>query len=295
MRVLVTGGTGFIGSNLVQALVESDHQPITLSRRVAGLPGVEHHSLEINSPEAIELASGVDAVVHLAALSDASGSMGNPLLYNQVNALGTLSMLEGARRGGARFVFASSQRIYRPSREPIPEDGVVEPQDPYGYSKLSGEKWVEMYVRFYELSGVVLRFFSVFGPGLVISSGASGVVGIFVRKAAGGEPITVHANQSRDLTYVGDVCRGILLALERPATPGSCYNIATGVGTSMEELATQVCRVSGSSSKITVEDSQQFGYLVADVRRARSELDYSPQFDLVTGLERYIAWYRDHR
>lgn len=292
MKVLVTGGTGFIGMNLVEALAGKGHCPITLSRRPEGLPGVEHHSLDINSPEATDLASRVDAVVHLAALSNASASLDDPLLYNRVNALGTLAMLEGARRGGAGFVFASSQRIYRPSLQPIPEDGIIEPQDPYGYSKLCGESWVEMYARFYQLRGVSLRFFSVYGPGLVITSGTSGVVGIFVGKALRGEPIVVHANQRRDLTYVGDVARGILLALERPTTPGSCYNIATGVGTSMEKLATRLCSATRSASEIRVEGSQQFGYLVADVRKAQAQLDYSPQYDLTAGLERYIAWYR---
>lgn len=292
MKVLVTGGTGFIGTHLVEALLEREHQVTTLSRRSEGPPGVRHLSLDVAGDEVAEVASTVDAVVHLAALSNASASYLDPLGYNRVNALGTLAVLEGARRGGARVVFASSQRIYRPSLQPIPEDGLIEPQDPYGYSKLCGESWMEMYARFYGVHGTVLRFFSVYGPGLVVTSGASGVVGIFVRQALLGEPLVAHTNQRRDLTYVSDVVQGILLALERPARAGSCYNIATGIGTSMEELARVVCRVTRSRSKILVERAESFGYLVADVSRAREELDYAPRVPLEEGLEMYVAWYR---
>lgn len=292
MRVLVTGGTGFIGSHLVEALLARGHDPATLSRRATGLPGVEHHSLDVAAEGAVEVASRFEAVLHLAGLSNASLSRQDPYGYNRANALGTLAMLEGARRGGACLVFASSQRIYRPSLQPIAESSLVEPQDPYGYSKLCGESWVEMYARFYGVQGVILRFFSVYGPGLVITEGASGVVGIFVGRALRGEPLVVHADQRRDLTYVSDVVQGILLAMEKPVPAGSCYNVATGIGTSMEDLVRLVCQVTGSRSQLQVERSQDFGYLVADVSRARTELEYSPQVDLREGLERYVAWYR---
>lgn len=293
MRVLVTGGTGFIGTHLVEALLGRGHEAVTLSRRASGLPGVEHHSLDVASGEAIETASRANAIVHLAALSNASASHQDPLMYNRVNALGTLAMLEGARRGGGRILFASSQRVYRPSLQPIPEDGLIEPQDPYGYSKLCGESWLEMYARFYGVQGAVLRFFSVYGPGLVIASGTSGVAGIFVGRALRGEPLVVHTGQRRDLTYVSDVVRGILLALEKSAA-GSCYNVATGVGTSMEDLARLVCQVTHSHSEVVVETSERFGYLVAEVSKARNDLGYSPRVDLKEGLERYVAWYRAH-
>ncbi|MGI5837531.1 MAG: NAD-dependent epimerase/dehydratase family protein [Chloroflexota bacterium] len=292
MKVLVTGGTGFIGSHLVDALLERGHYVITLSTRPDGPNGVEHHQLDVASDEATELASKVEAIVHLAGLSNASVSFADPFQFNRVNALGTLAILEGARRSGARVVFASSQRIYRPSLQPIPEFGLIEPQDPYGYSKLCGESWLEMYARFYDLQTVALRFFSVYGPGLKVVGGTSGVAGIFVGRALRGEPITVHANQKRDLTYVSDVVQGILLTLDNAVSPGSCYNVATGVGTSMEGLAELVCELTHSRSKITVESSESFGYLVADISKAQEELDYSPRVDLAEGLERYIAWYR---
>ncbi|MGE5620842.1 MAG: NAD-dependent epimerase/dehydratase family protein [Sphingomonadaceae bacterium] len=295
MKVLVTGGTGFIGTHVVKALLEQGHHPITLSRRREGLPGVEHHSLDVTGDEAIRVASRAEAIVHLAALSNASASYQEPLLYNRVNAMGTLAMLEGARRGGGRFIFASSQRIYRPVPEPIPEDGVVEPQDPYGYSKLCGESWVEMYSRFHGVHAVTLRFFSVYGPGLVIAGGASGVAGIFVGRALRGEPIVAHTGQNRDLTYVSDAAQGILLALEKPVPPGSCYNVATGAGTSMEQLARLVCQITRSRSEIRVESTQSYGYLVADISKARRELGYEPRVELLEGLERYVAWYHSAR
>ncbi len=292
MRILVTGGTGFIGRNLVETLAARGHQPITLSRRAEGLPGVEHHCLDAGSDAAVEIASGVDAIAHLAGLSNASASFADPFLFNRLNVMGTLAMLDGARRGGARVVFASTQRIYRPSSRPIPEDGPIEPQDPYGYSKLCGEQYLEMYRRFYNVHGCAVRFFSVFGPGLVIEGGTSGVVGIFVGRALRGEPIVAHTNQMRDLTYVSDVVNGIVLALEKPAPSGSRYNIATGHGTSIEDLARVVCEVTGSRSEVVVEPGGDFGYMVADVSRARAELGYEPSVGLREGIERYVAWYR---
>jgi UDP-glucose 4-epimerase len=294
LRVLVTGGTGFIGSHVVRLLQERGHRPITLSRRAVGLPDVEHHSLDAASDAAIEIAAHADGIVHLAGLSNASASREDPLLYSRVNALGTLSMLEGARRGGARIVFASSQRVYRPSPLPLPESGPIKPQDPYGYSKWCGEEWLEMYARFYGVHGIVLRFFSVYGPGLVVEGGSSGVAGIFAGRALRGQPLVAHTNQLRDLTYVSDVADGIARVLERSVPPGSCYNVATGTGTSMEELARVVCDVTGSSSPILVEESQSYGYLVADISRARGELGYAPHVGLREGLERYVAWYRDN-
>jgi UDP-glucose 4-epimerase len=292
MRVLVTGGTGFIGRSLVEELLARRHAVSTLSRRSEGVRGAEHFAMDAGSDEAITAASRAEAVVHLAALSNASASFADPYTFNRLNAMGTLAMLEGARRGGGRIVFASSQRIYRPSPDPIPEDGVIEPQDPYGYSKLCGEEWLEMYRRFHDVHVATVRFFSVYGPGLVIHGGSSGVVGIFVGKALRGERLVAHTNQLRDLTYVSDVVQGMLLALERPAESGSCYNIATGRGTSMEELALAVRRATDSRSEIDIEPGESYGYLVADISRARAELGYEPQVDLATGLERYVAWYR---
>lgn len=295
MRVLVTGGTGFIGRHLVEALLARGHQVLTLSRRPEGVPGAEHHSLDVGSEEAISIASRVDAIAHLAGLSNASASYAEPFTFNRLNALGTLAMLEGARRGGARIVFASSQRVYRPSLQPIAEDGLIEPQDPYGYSKLCGEQWLDMYRRFYDVRTCTVRFFSVYGPGLVVEGGTSGVVGIFVGRALRGEPLAAHTDQLRDLTYVSDVVRGVLLALEKPAASGSCYNVATGRGTSMVELAKAVVAATKSRSDIVVESGQAFGHLVADISMARAELGYEPMVVLPEGLERYVAWYRGLR
>ncbi len=292
MRVLVTGGTGFIGRHLVNTLLTHGHQVLTLSRHPEGIPGAEHHSLDVGSEQAISVASRVDAIAHLAALSNASASYAEPFMFNRVNALGTLAMLEGARQGGARVVFASSQRLYRPSLRPIAEDGLIEPQDPYGYSKLCGEQWLEMYHRFYDVHTCTVRFFSVYGPGLVVQGGTSGVVGIFVGRALRGEPLIAHTDQLRDLTYVSDVVHGIVLALEKPAPAGSCYNVATGRGTSMLELAKAVREATLSRSDIVVESGQGFGHLVADISRARAQLGYEPLVDLPEGLEKYVEWYR---
>lgn len=292
MKVLVTGGTGFIGTHVARTLAERGHEVATLSRRTDGLPGLRHHSLDVTSPEAIQVAPAYDAIAHFAAISNASGSYADPYGYNRNNLLGVLGMLEAARQGGARVVFASTQRIYRPSPDPIPEDGLIDPQDPYAYSKLCGERSLEMYRRFFGVHDVTVRFFSVYGPGLVVQSGTSGVAGIFVGRALRGERLVAHTNQLRDLTYVGDVAWGTVLALEAEVPAGSCYNVATGLGTSMEELAQTVRGATRSSSEVVVEPGPSYGYCVADISKVRRELGYSPRVSLLEGLERYIDWYR---
>ncbi|MCL5265135.1 MAG: NAD-dependent epimerase/dehydratase family protein [Chloroflexi bacterium] len=289
MRVLVTGGTGFIGSHLIRELVDRGRDVVTISRRSAPpLPFVEHHALDIEDPAVQDVAERADAIVHLAASSDASSSFANPFLYSRTNALGTLNVLEAARRSNALFVFASSQRIYRPQKWPVDEDAPKRPVDPYGYSKLIGEHWVQMHHQIYDLRTVVLRFFSVYGPGQTLQGGTSGVVTIFVRRAMQGEELTVNDGNLRDFTYVGDIVKGIVLALDKPAAIGQTYNIATGESTSIETLARTVKEIAKSTSSIVVKGTGDEESYVADIARARSELGYQPSVDLRRGLELYV-------
>lgn len=289
MRIVVTGGTGFIGSHLVAALVAKGNQVITVSRRPEALsPEVEHRALDVADAAAPEQVGKVDAIVHLAGAADASASFADPLGYNRTNALGTLNMLEAARKSDALFIFASTQRIFRPRVEPLAEDSPVQPVDPYGYSKVVGEKWVEMYRELFQLRTVVVRFFSVYGPGQVLYGGTSGVVAIFVNRALRGEPLRVNDGNLRDLTYVSDVVQGIALVLESQAAVGRTYNIATGKGTSIHTLASLVKEVTGSPSPIIVAGNDHGESYVADIARARAELGYVPSVGLRQGLELYV-------
>ncbi|MCL4459929.1 MAG: NAD-dependent epimerase/dehydratase family protein [Chloroflexi bacterium] len=292
MRIVVTGGTGFIGQHLVRELVEDGHQVITLSSktRVSSLVS-EHHQCAIDSLEARSIAARGEAIIHLAGLSEVSLSYKQPFLYNWINALGTLNILEGARETKPLFLFASSQRIYQPQPFPLAEDAPKEPGDPYGYSKLVAEHWVKMYNTLYGMPTVILRFFSVYGPGQLISGDSSGVASILLQRALAGLEMVVEGRQLRDFTYVADVTRAIALILQNPACAGQVYNIATGVATSIEELALLIREVTGMKSalRLVLGDRPACGY-VADITRAQKELGYKPLVPLRSGLELYASW-----
>jgi UDP-glucose 4-epimerase len=314
---------------MVAELLHAGHQVSTLHRgpplnavRAGGgydggkLAGVEHIRADVLSGEARGSAERAQAVVHLAGWGDVQDSFRRPFEYNRLNALGTLNVLEGARRTGGHVVLASTQRVYRATRGPIREDAALAPADPYAVSKLVAERWCRMYSEQLGVPTTVVRLFSVYGPGQV-GQGTSGVVSIFLGRALRNEPLEVHAAQRRDLTEVGDVARGIRLALERhagsagvppggearlapttgpggtPALPGRVYNLATGVGTSLEELARMICRVTGSGSTVVPpECASDEGDRVADVSLARSELGYEPTISVEAGLRRVAESFR---
>lgn len=287
MRIVVTGASGFIGRHVVAELLQAGHRVETVHRGEAlSLPAARHTRVDVLSPEARAAVHGADAVVHLAGQGDVQASFEQPFEYSRLNALGTLNVLEGLRQTGGHLVLASTQRIYAPASEPLREDAALAPTDPYAVSKLVAEQWCRMYAEQLGVPTTTVRLFSVYGPGQV-GQGTSGVVSIFLDRARRGEPLEVHSTQRRDLTYVGDVARGVRLAIERPHSAGRVYNIATGAGTSLEELARLVCRVAGSSSAVVPPPrGSSEGDRVADISLARRELGYTPMVDLEEGVRR---------
>jgi UDP-glucose 4-epimerase len=214
----------------------------------------------------------------------------------QVNAQGTLRAVGIAARTGAIFVLASTQRVYRPELGPIGENGATHAPDPYGYTKLAAELYVDMASRLLSVPGVILRLFSVYGPGQRIQSGQSGVVAILGQRAIEHQPLIVMTKQHKDFVAVDDVVEAIRCGLRRPAKPARPYNIATGMATTVLELARAIREVTGSTSEI-VEDYRDGdpGHLVADISRARAELGYEPRIPLKEGLRQYVDWLRDAR
>lgn len=287
MQVLVTGASGFIGRHLAAELERAGHHVSTLHRGgpISGISGV-HVAADILSSQAREAAGRAEAIVHLAGRGDVQASFEHPFEYSKLNALGTLNILEGARAAGAHVVFASTQRVYAVTTAPVTEDAPLEPTDPYAVAKLVSERWARMYSDQLGLPTTTLRLFTVYGPGQV-GRGVSGVVEIFLSRARLGLPIEVHGIQQRDLTWVGDVACGLRLAVEQPSQPGQhrVYNLASGVGTSLEKLAELVCSAVGSSSTIVRPTAPSpEGNRIADISRARSELGYQPRVGIEEGL-----------
>jgi UDP-glucose 4-epimerase len=268
------------------------HQSDSPSASSPAAPVVRHLRADVLSDEARLAAARSEAVVHLAGRGDVQASYREPREYAILNAQGTLNILEGARQRGAHVILASTQRVYQPTDRPIPEDAPLAPTDPYACTKLVAEQWCRMYAEQLATPTTVVRLFSVYGSGQV-GQGTSGVVSIFLDRARRGEPLTVHADQQRDLTWVGDVAHGIRLAIETPPTPerpARVYNLATGVGTTLYELARLVCAATGSSSAIVPPTSRSDeGDRVASIARAQAELGYVSRVSIADGLARLVA------
>src|SRR6478752_3303905 len=239
MNVLVTGGAGFIGSNLVRALLERGDEVRVLDNfstgsraNLDGLP-VEIVEGELRSYERVHNAvRGADVVYHLGALGSVPRSVQDPLTTSAVNVEGTLNVLLAARDLGARrVVFASSSSIYgRQDTLPLVETARPDPISPYGVAKLAAERYCVSFSRVYPLEAVALRYFNVFGPRQDPHSQYSAVVPRFIADARAGRPLSVYGDgeQSRDFTYVANVVEANLLAADASDANGAVLNVATG-------------------------------------------------------------------
>ena len=290
MRAIVTGGAGFIGSHVVEALVARGDEVHVLDDLSSGkrenVPaGAELHVGDVRDPDAAFDASRPELVFHLAAQASVSVSVARPTLDAEVNVLGTVAVLEAARRHGAQVIFASTGgAIYGECETPATEDWERRPLSPYGTSKLAGEEYLAAWNRLYGTRHVALRYGNVYGP-RQDPHGEAGVVAIFLRAIADGQQPTIFGDgsQQRDYVYAGDVARATLAAAK---LDGGVLNVATGLPTSVLELVEAMRRATGR--EIDAEHGpERLGDLqrsVLDPSLAERELGWLPEVALEDGL-----------
>ncbi len=300
--ILITGGAGFIGSNLARWLTGRGHRVRILDDLSIGLlrylEGVPHdlHRGSLADPDAVRGAvSGVDAVVHLAARAGIDDSVRDPIGTFQANVTWSLGLLEQARHEGVRrFVFASSNAAAGDHEPPSDEDDLPRPVSPYGASKLAIEAYAGAYAATYGLTTVSLRFSNAYGPH---SLHKRSVVAAWLRAALADEPITIHGDgaQTRDLVYVDDLAAAITAALEAPeeAVAGELFQAGTGVETTILGLAQAVGRALGRDLRINHGPAREGDVRrnVASVEKAASRLGYRAVVPLEEGLARTAAWF----
>jgi UDP-glucose 4-epimerase len=300
---LVTGGAGFIGSHLVDALRASG--PVRalddLSTGIANnLPGgVELVMGDVSDPRVCEEAvRGVEVVYHLAALASVQRSVEAPLESHQVCATGTLNILDAARRHGVRrVVYAGSASAYGiPTSEVQREADPVCPLSPYAAAKLAGEVYCQAFTNTYGLETVRLRFFNIFGPRQRADSPYSGVIAIFANLLAQGKVPTIFGDglQTRDFTYVSDVVDCLKLAAGADGVSGEVFNVGTGVPTSLLDLVSALNRALGANVTPRHADARQgdIRHSRADISRTSAKLGYAPRVAFQDGLARTLAWLR---
>jgi UDP-glucose 4-epimerase len=296
MRAIVTGGAGFIGSNLVDALLargDEAHALDNLSkgRRENVAAAAELHVADIREPDDVFDAVRPDVVFHLAAQADVRVSVENPALDADVNVLGTIRILEAARRHDAKIVFASSGgAAYGECDGPAPESAPLRPLAPYGTSKLCGEEYLATWNRLYGASHVALRLGNVYGP-RQMPHGEAGVVAIFMGLLHDGGTPTIFGDgsQTRDYVYVGDVANAMLLALERD---GGVFNVGTGVETSVVGLFDAIRTASGIDREAAFAPARlgELQRSVLDPSLAARELGWRPERSLADGLAATWDW-----
>jgi UDP-glucose 4-epimerase len=307
---LVTGGAGFIGSHLVDGFLAAGHRVIVLddlsSGRRENLPAdgeadLELHVLDIRSPEAAALVEigAPDLLVHQAAQMDVRRSVADPVFDARVNVVGTLNLLEAARRAGTRRVlFASTGGAIYGEQDvhPAPETHAARPLSPYGVAKLAGERYLDFYAHQYGLDAVCLRYANVYGE-RQSPHGEAGVVAIFLDRLLAGQTTTINGDglQTRDYVHVSDVVRANLAAAALPAGAGfRVYNVGTGAETTVVELQRRLAAAVGVDAPPEhgpAKPGEQRRSSV-DPSRGRRDLALPEPLPLADGLARTAEWFR---
>jgi nucleoside-diphosphate-sugar epimerase len=307
-RALVTGGAGFIGSNLVRALLAEGTDVVVLDDLSTGSIGnldeiatdLEFIEGSILDPTALQRAlEGVERVFHLAAQVSVPASMSDPEHNDAVNCRGTQQVFEAARRAGVkRVVYSASCAIYGNAPGlPKHEGSTLSPESPYAASKYYGEVLGGVWSRSMDLEVASLRYFNVFGARQSPTGGYAAAIPLFVRRTLDGAPITIHGDglQTRDFVHVDNVVSANLLASRAEGATGHVFNIGSAVQTSILELTQRIAEIVGSPTPVTHSEARlgDVRHSVADISLAQGRLGYAPTVDLMAGLEHTIAWQRE--
>ena len=302
MKVLVTGGAGFIGSHVVDALVAEEHQVAVVddlsTGRVDNLNSqARFYQVDIRSPELEDVfaAERPEVISHHAARANVRESMEKPILYADVNVLGSLNLLELSRTYGVRKIIyiSTGGAVYgEPQYLPVNEGHPIHPLDPYGASKHHVEHYLYLYQTNYGLAYTILRYPNVYGP-RQDPHGEAGVVAIFAHLMLQGQQVVINGSgeQERDFVYVSDVAQANLLALEKG--DGGIYNVGSGAGTSINEIFSQLRAITGYQGD-EVHGPPKLGEVFKvylDATLARTELGWGPRISLEEGLRRTVEYF----
>jgi nucleoside-diphosphate-sugar epimerase len=304
---LVTGGAGFIGSNLVEELVRQGSQVRVIDNFITGKPEnlspfegrIDFREVDICDLKAMkEAVRGVDYVLHQAAIPSVPKSVIDPISSHNADLTGTLHVLWAAKEAGVkRLVYAASSSAYGdnpqlPKREDMPSRAI----SPYGLMKFVGEEYCRLFTQLYGLETVSLRYFNVFGPRQDPSSQYSGVLSRFITiMLAGKRPVIFgDGEQSRDFTFVANVVRGNLLACHASGVAGKMYNLACSERINLNQVVAQLNSILGTALEPVYEASRvgDIKHSLADISRAKVDLKYTPLVQFQEGLRITVNWYR---
>jgi UDP-glucose 4-epimerase len=299
-KILVTGGAGFIGSNLVKFLVENKNSVIVLDNFSSGyrinlnpFPSANIIEGDIRNKEDVKKAmKGAEIVFHLAASVGNKRSIDNPIADAEINVLGTINMLEAARKAGVhKIVTSSSAGIFGELKTiPIKEDHPIEPDSPYGCTKLCEEKLCLSYSKLYDIEVICLRYFNVYGQNQRFDAYGN-VIPIFVFRMLRNESILIYGDgeQTRDFVHVEDVVQANIKAAEIKGISGA-FNIASGKRVTINRLVEIISKNNEVKVEHVNERQGDVRHSLADISLAHEKFNYIPKIDLEKGIEKYIEW-----
>ncbi len=306
-RILVTGGAGFIGSNLCEALLEMGHEVRVLDNFSTGkrenlgdfIQSIEVMEGDIRDYETLEKAvTGVERVIHLAAMSSVPWSVDDPEAAHHMNATGTLHVLKASRDHGVqRVVLASTSAIYGENPvQPKREEMIPEPMSPYAATKLAGEHYCRIFSSLYGLETVALRYFNVYGKRQDPASHYSAVIPKFITRMLSNSNPVIYGDgeQTRDFVFVEDCNRANIKASFTDGISGEFFNIGSGMNISVNELFNTIRDITGAKLEPVYEDARKGDVResLSDISKARRHLGFEPAYTMEAGLRKTIEWYR---